>query len=111
MRHRSCIQLQNRCVSPSHVLQSRMTRRHHDPRIDVAPRLQVLIDGKPAPGIQVSRNELHESAPRMDAQGIALFTPKRGWNHVWAGQRTAVTGEADFNERSVEVLLVFEARR
>jgi nickel transport protein len=73
-------------------------------------RLQVLIDGQPTPGITVARDENGDGAVKTDAQGIASFTPKAGWNRAWSGQRTPVAGERDYNERSVEVMLVFEAR-
>jgi nickel transport protein len=72
-------------------------------------RLLVLIDGKPAAGITVSRDEMMEGV-KSDAQGIAAFTPQPGWNRVWAGQRTPVAGERNYSERSVEVMFVFEAR-
>lgn len=72
-------------------------------------RVKVLIAGKPAAGIKVSRNEEGDDAT-TDAQGIATFVPERGFNKLWSGKRTAIKGNKAFTEDSVEYSLGFFAK-
>lgn len=72
-------------------------------------KLRVLIDGKPAAGIKIARNE--EGADAVtDAQGIAGFTPVRGFNKLWSGRRTAVEGDPTHTQVSIEYSLGFDAK-
>lgn len=72
-------------------------------------QLRVLIGGKPAANILVSRNE-EGGDVRTNANGIASFTPQRGFNKVWAGKRTPIAGNPAFTEESIEYSLGFFAR-
>ncbi|AVZ78122.1 DUF4198 domain-containing protein [Zoogloeaceae bacteirum Par-f-2] len=78
------------------------------PRAGEPLRLRVLIDGKPAAGIKVAADE---SAPGVfsDAEGLVTVRPQAGFNKLWAGQRTAVSGDPRMTTVSIEYLLTFEA--
>ncbi|CAL94835.1 DUF4198 domain-containing protein [Azoarcus olearius] len=72
-------------------------------------QLEVLIDGKPAPGIRVAFGE--EGADAVsDDKGIATLTPRAGLNRLWAGRRQAVSNDPRLTELSIEYSLVFSAR-
>lgn len=71
--------------------------------------IKVLIGGRPAPGIKVSRNEEGQDAV-TDANGVARFVPQRGFNKVWSGKRTPVRGNPAFTEQSIEYSLGFFAK-
>ena len=71
--------------------------------------IKVLIGGQPAPGIKVSRNEEGEDAV-TDASGVARFVPQRGFNKVWSGKRTQVSGNPAFTDDSIEYSLGFFAK-
>lgn len=72
-------------------------------------KLRVLINGKPAPGIEISRNE-EGNGTYTDAQGIASFTPQKGFNKIWSGKRSPVKGNPAYTEESIEYSLGFFAR-
>jgi nickel transport protein len=74
-----------------------------------AMKVRVLIDGKPAPGIAIARNEEGRDAV-SDADGVASFTPVRGFNKLWSGRRMAVQGNPAFTEYSLEYSMGFFAR-
>ena len=71
--------------------------------------LQVLIDGRPAPGIWLAFGEAGRGA-QTDAQGIASLPTRPGRNTIWAGRRTPVQGDPATTELSIEYSLVFDAR-
>lgn len=71
--------------------------------------VKVLINGAPAAGINVSRNE-EGNATVTDARGIARFVPGPGFNKLWSGRRTPVKGNPAFTEESIEYSLGFFAR-
>jgi len=72
-------------------------------------QVRVLIDGKPAAGIPIARNEEGRDAV-TDARGVASFTPARGFNKLWSGKRTPIRGNRDYTEDSVEYSLGFSAK-
>lgn len=72
-------------------------------------RVRVLIAGKPAAGIKIARNEEGSDAV-SNAQGVASFTPARGFNKLWSGKRMAVKGNPAYTEESIEYSLGFFAR-
>ncbi len=71
-------------------------------------KVRVLIDGEPASGITIGEGE-DTGLTETDADGVASFTPREGFNKLWAGKRTPVTGNPAYTEHSVEYLLTFEA--
>ena len=79
------------------------------PRAGVPMQVQVRIDGKPAAGIRVARGE-GIGGELTDANGVASFTPAKGFNTIWAGQRTQQTGNPRFTELSYEYSLGFDAK-
>jgi nickel transport protein len=72
-------------------------------------KVRVLIGGKPAAGIKVSRNEEGDDAV-TDGQGIASFVPAQGYNKLWSGKRTEVKGNRAYTQDSVEYSLGFFAK-
>lgn len=78
------------------------------PRGGQPMQVRVLIDGKPAAGIKIARNEEGQDAV-SDARGLATFTPAKGFNKLWAGRRTAVKGEPRYSQLSIEYSLGFDA--
>lgn len=72
-------------------------------------QVRVLIGGRPAAGISISRNEEGRDAT-TNAQGIASFVPQAGYNKLWSGKRSAVKGNPAFTEDSVEYSLGFFAK-
>jgi len=86
------------------------------PLAPVAPRagqplaVRVLIDGKPAAGVEVARGDAGIDAVKTDADGVARFVPQPGLNRLWAGRRTPVSGDPRFTQLSIEYLLTFEVR-
>lgn len=78
------------------------------PRAGQPMKVRVLIDGKPAAGIKVSRDEDGEG-PVTDAQGVATFTPAKGFNKLWSGKRRPVKGEPRYTQVSIEYSLGFDA--
>ncbi|BCL67497.1 membrane protein [Haemophilus sp. C1] len=69
----------------------------------------VLHNGKPVQGIKVG---VSEDAPfnLTNEKGIAQFTPTKGFNKVWAEFEEKVTNNADYDRRSVEYMLTFDAQ-
>lgn len=78
------------------------------PRAGEPLRVRVTIDGKPAAGIKIGRDE-EGSEGVTDADGVTSFVPTRGFNKLWSGQRTKVSGNREFTEFSYEYLLGFYA--
>lgn len=72
-------------------------------------KVRVLIAGKPAAGIAIARNEEGREAV-TDRNGMASFTPTRGFNKLWAGKRSQIKGNKAFTEESIEYSLGFFAR-
>lgn len=73
-------------------------------------RVRVLVDGRPASGVRVARDEDGPQAVLTDADGVATFVPQAGWNKLWAGSRAPVSGDPRMTQVSIEYLLMFEAR-
>lgn len=69
----------------------------------------VLHNGKPVRGIKVG---VSEDAPfnLTNEKGIAQFTPTKGFNKVWAEFEEKVTNNADYDRRTVEYMLTFDAQ-
>lgn len=76
------------------------------PRAGKPMQVQVRIDGKPAAGIKVGPGEDIGDIV-TDARGVASFTPAKGFNKIWAGRRTQVSGDPRFTELSYEYSLGF----
>ncbi len=72
-------------------------------------RVRVFIGGRPAAGIKVARNE-DSGDVVTNAEGFANFTPTQGFNKLWAGRRTPVSGNRAYTEESIEYSLGFFAR-
>lgn len=72
--------------------------------------LQILVlhKGKPVKDIKVG---LGEDAPfnLTNDKGIAEFTPQAGYNKVWAEFEENVKDNPDYDSRSVEYMLTFDA--
>ncbi|OOF88650.1 hypothetical protein BKG94_05770 [Rodentibacter ratti] len=68
----------------------------------------VLHQGKPLQGIKVG---VGEDAPFnvTNERGIAEFTPVKGYNKAWAEFEENVTGNPDYDRRSIEYMLTFNA--
>lgn len=79
------------------------------PRAGQPMQVRVLINGQPAPGIAIARNEEGRDAI-TNAHGIATFIPTQGYNKLWAGRRLQVQGNRAFTEDSTEYSLGFFAR-
>ncbi|WP_040976566.1 DUF4198 domain-containing protein [Necropsobacter massiliensis] len=69
----------------------------------------VLVNGKPAHGVKVGLGEDHPFN-LTDEKGIAQFTPKAGYNKVWAEFDEPVAENPDYNERSIEYMLTFDVK-
>lgn len=69
---------------------------------------QVLIDGKPAEGIELAFGEAGKDAV-SDANGHATLTTRSGVNRIWAGQRLEVADNPHYTQLSTEYSLVFYA--
>lgn len=81
------------------------------PAADLPFRVRVLQDGKPVAGVKLGRGEEGTSTdPVTDADGIAAFVPKSGFNRLWAGKRIAVTGNPKYTELSYEYSFGFNAK-
>ena len=81
------------------------------PRAGQPLRVRVLQQGKPVPGVKLGRGEEGgANDPVTDADGVAAFVPKAGFNKLWAGKRTAVTGNPKYTELSYEYLFGFNAK-
>lgn len=78
------------------------------PRAGQPLRVRITIDGKPAAGIKIGRDE-EGSEGVTDADGVASFVPIKGFNKLWSGQRTKLSGNPKFTEFSYEYLLGFHA--
>ncbi|WP_032092189.1 DUF4198 domain-containing protein [Necropsobacter rosorum] len=69
----------------------------------------VLVKGKPAHGVKVGLGEDHPFN-LTNEQGMAQFTPKAGYNKVWAEFDEPVEENPDYTERSVEYMLTFDVK-
>ena len=78
------------------------------PKAGQPMQMRVLIDGQPAAGIGIARDEEGKDVV-TDARGIASFVPQAGYNKLWAGQRTPVSGNPAYTQLSIEYTLGFEA--
>ncbi|OOF59156.1 DUF4198 domain-containing protein [Rodentibacter genomosp. 2] len=69
----------------------------------------VLHNGKPIQGIKLG---VGEDAPFnvTDEKGIAEFTPEKGYNKVWAEFEENVADNPDYDRRTVEYMLTFDAQ-
>jgi nickel transport protein len=79
------------------------------PRAGQPMRVQVRMDGRPAPGVRIGPGEDTAQAV-TDASGIASFTPVAGANKLWAGKRIETRTEPRYTQLSYEYLLSFDAR-
>ncbi|OOF86042.1 hypothetical protein BKG93_03570 [Rodentibacter ratti] len=68
----------------------------------------VLHNGKPLQGIKVG---VGEDSPFnvTNEKGIAEFTPVKGYNKVWAEFEENVMDNPDYDRRSIEYMLTFNA--
>jgi nickel transport protein len=78
------------------------------PEAGVPMKVKVLIDGNPAKGIRVGRDE-RSARSETGPDGVAVFIPVAGSNRLWAGQRTEVADDPDFTQLSIEYLMTFDA--
>jgi nickel transport protein len=79
------------------------------PRAGQPMRVQVRLDGRPAPGVRIGRGE--DTAQTVtDASGVASFTPGAGVNKLWAGRRIETRADPRYTQLSYEYLLGFHAR-
>jgi nickel transport protein len=76
------------------------------PKAGKAIKIKVLIDGKPAQGIEIGTGE-NTAETKTNADGIAEYIPTNGFNKIWAGKRTAVVDNPNYTELSIEYLLTF----
>lgn len=68
----------------------------------------VLHKGQPVKGIKVGKGEDMPFNLSND-KGIAEFTPEKGYNKVWAEFEEKVSGNPDYDSRSIEYMLTFDA--
>lgn len=80
-----------------------------EPQAGQPMRVLVLANGKPVKGIKLGRGE-DNGSEMTDAKGIATFTPVKGFNKLWAGQRTPIANDPHRTELSYEYLLGFDAQ-
>lgn len=74
-------------------------------------RIRVLQDGQPVAGVKLGHGEEGTASdPVTDADGVAAFVPKPGFNRLWAGKRIAVNDNPKYTELSYEYSFGFEAR-
>ncbi|MBM0107792.1 DUF4198 domain-containing protein [Steroidobacter sp. S1-65] len=74
-------------------------------------RIRVLQDGKPVAGVKLGHGEEGTASdPVTDADGVAAFVPKPGFNRLWAGKRIAVDDNPKYTELSYEYSFGFDAR-
>jgi len=80
------------------------------PRAGQPWRVRVLVDGRPAAGVEVGFDDKGRDAVRTDALGVAMLVPRQGRNRLWTGLRTPVTGDPRATRLSIDHLLLFDAR-
>ena len=74
-------------------------------------RVRVLQDGKPVAGVKLGRGEEGTANdPVTDAEGVAAFMPRGGFNKLWAGKRIPVPGNPKYTELSYEYSFGFNAK-
>ncbi|HEY0686054.1 MAG TPA: DUF4198 domain-containing protein [Steroidobacter sp.] len=74
-------------------------------------RIRVLQDGKPVAGVKLGHGEEGTAAdPVTDADGVAAFVPKAGFNRLWAGKRIPVKDNPKYTELSYEYSFGFDAK-
>lgn len=69
----------------------------------------VLHKGQPVEGIKVGLGE-DKPFQLTNSQGIAMFVPTKGYNKVWAEFEENVKNHPDYDSRSIEYMLTFEAQ-
>jgi nickel transport protein len=72
-------------------------------------KVRVLANGKPLEGVAVGTAENAQDNV-TDANGVAEFIPRKGFNKLWAGHRMQVTDNPDYTVLSLEYLLTFDAQ-
>jgi len=80
------------------------------PRAGQPWQVRVLIEGRPAAGVDVALNAYAAHAVQTDADGVATLTPRQGPNRLWSGRRTPLVGDPRATRLSIDYLLLFEAR-
>lgn len=80
------------------------------PKVGEPFTIQVLIDGRPASGIEVAFNEQGVESVFSDEQGMVSMTAQPGLNMLWAGQRIPLHDDPGATELNIECSLVFRAR-
>lgn len=81
------------------------------PVADQPFRIRVLQDGKPVAGVKLGHGEEGTATdPVTDAEGVAAFVPKQGFNRLWAGKRIPVSGNPKYTELSYEYSFGFDAK-
>ncbi len=78
-------------------------------RAGIPMSVMVWLDGKPAAGIRIGLSE-EEVTATTDSQGVATFTPKAGFNKLWAGKRIEGSSDPRYTQLSYEYALVFEGQ-
>ncbi|WP_286272290.1 DUF4198 domain-containing protein [Thalassotalea hakodatensis] len=68
-------------------------------------RVKVLLKGRPLAGVKLGQGEIGDNI-ETNAEGIAEFVPKSGFNKLWAGKRFQVQQE-QYTELSYEYLFGF----
>ena len=80
-----------------------------EPKAGQPVDILVLVKGKPVQGIKVGLGE-DQPFNLTNEKGVAQFTPKAGYNKVWAEFDEPVKDNPDYNKRSVEYMLTFDAK-
>jgi len=70
-------------------------------------QLRITLDGQPLEGVRLGHGE-EGDAGISNAQGIASFVPRPGFNRLWAGKRFPAQ-DPDYTQLSYEYLLGFDA--
>lgn len=78
------------------------------PEANKEMEILVLIDGKPAKGIKVGLGE-DEPFVESNEKGISTFTPHKGYNKVWAEFEEPIQDKSEYDRRSIEYMLTFDA--
>lgn len=77
----------------------------NQPEAGKTMRVKVLLKGEPLAGVKLGHGEVGENI-KTNAEGIAEFVPKPGFNKLWAGKRFQVQQEG-YTELSYEYLFGF----
>lgn len=71
--------------------------------------VQVLVDGRPASGMEVAFNEQGVQSTYSDDRGMVSMIAQPGLNMLWTGTRTPLVDDPAATELSIEYTLVFRA--